>query len=103
MQTTGMLNLVNESAGHSYCCLGVACVVAEEHGINIERYEGKIRGVILTDTQEKVKNALGISTAGEDKLAFLNDGGMSFKSIASYIRKYPTEIFIQEETNVKAN
>jgi hypothetical protein len=84
-----------------YCCLGVACVVAEENGVEVFRDNcGELYGPTLT-TQEKVKEWLGLYDAEgsyleEDystNLTELNDGGVKFKSIAQTIKENADQLF----------
>ena len=81
--------------GNKYCCLGVACVVAQETGvrqIEIEKDYDEFLPVTLA-------NFLNITTAGSFKdivtyngsdflnLADMNDEGVTFKEIANVIRE----------------
>jgi hypothetical protein len=89
-----------------YCCLGVACVVAEKEGISVRRYgplvgcgEG-IKGNSLA-SQEAVKVWLGMRTGvgamhtlGYRSLSDLNDTGTTFKDIADLIESEPEGLFI---------
>ena len=57
-----------EQSGHAlepypqkYCCLGVACKVAEAHGVPVHYAESKLSGGNLLD-QEDVMNWLGMKT-----------------------------------------
>src|SRR6056300_747971 len=78
-----------------FCCLGVACKVAEKEGILVEYdKEKRLTGGTLA-YQGKVQNALGLkSSAGvflvkkgegvysDSSLVKLNDNGSSFEEIA---------------------
>ena len=75
--------------GTGFCCLGVACKVAEQHGVPVDSVDGFIIGEDL-HSQLSVKTWLGVNTyAGcfsDTSLARLNDnGGLSFKQIADVI------------------
>lgn len=79
----------------AYCCLGVACVVAERFEIKIDREEetNYIIGDELGD-QEEAKKFLGVTTKGERILVHLNDVvKLDFSQIADFIRKFPELIF----------
>lgn len=89
------LRTVNKAGGVRFCCLGVACVVANE---NIEKQQ-KIAEVL----PNKLARKLNIARAGTFKkdvehkgkyyasLAELNDSGVGFKTIAKIIRKQLAE------------
>lgn len=99
-QTTNMLE-----ADEKFCCLGVACKVAEKHGIVLEMHnDGSLVGVDLSD-QLKVKNWLGLKwdhgILPEEcyeghSLVELNDGGSSFREIADIIEQYSDVLFVQD-------
>mgnify|MGYP003405676408 CR=1 FL=1 len=84
-----------------YCCLGVACLVAETEGVPVERDYNMIVGTYL-NKQEAVAEWLGIKYSGKfayalgvsavnhygDSLASLNDDGLTFAEIANFIEKH---------------
>jgi hypothetical protein len=71
----------------SYCCLGVACVIAERSGnVRIHRtQEGIVIGMNLDDFQPDVLNWLGMMKSHDFDLSARNDNGWSFESLAKYI------------------
>jgi hypothetical protein len=73
----------------SYCCLGVACVIAERiSNLRIHRIkEGMIIGKNLSDDQPDVLNWLGLSQGGDIDLAQRNDEGSSFEELADHIEE----------------
>lgn len=98
-----------QSEGHlefdgGYCCLGVACKVAEENGIKLEYYDKEISGKCLT-SQPNVKDWLGLTTSDgkfyeEDyctSLAELNDSGIPFKKIADSIKEKAEQLFSESK------
>lgn len=103
-QAVGVL----ESTSGGFCCLGVACKVAEEHGVEViyDEYKGikTVAGASLT-SQSSVKKWLGIGdghgfpTTNSNllPLAVLNDGGTTFEEIADIIEANPESYFY--ETN----
>lgn len=86
--------------GVGYCCLGVACKVAEQHGINVNRVEGVIDGLTLT-AQPDVLDWLGLySHNGEFKddeecvLSNLNDEHeYTFEELADFIEQNAEKLF----------
>lgn len=82
-----------------YCCLGVACDVAEKHGIAVKRDEGILIGGNLLAMPE-VLEWLGLQDGkGEMEygrsLANMNDiTRLSFPEIAGVIRSKPDGLFI---------
>lgn len=90
---------------YGYCCLGVACKVAEQNGINVNTDEdnGDISGDSLF-SQQDVKNWLGLydneglfeTTPSKCYLTTLNDTeGLDFDEIADYIEKYSHILFTE--------
>jgi hypothetical protein len=89
-----------------YCCLGVACVVAERNGVQVlKRDDGNLLGGSL-NTQPHVKAWLGIKECnGEHRvrekgrfyhssLVTLNDNkGYTFEQIADHIEQNAEGIF----------
>ena len=76
--------------GH-YCCLGVACCVAERHGVHVAMRGGRLVGGHLQSHQPDVERYYGF-TAGEqgdlsDMNDTTNDGEFvhSWDAIAAYI------------------
>jgi len=93
-----------DNGNSSYCCLGVACVVAGRHGVHVEKYRegddsvrvgnrrvGQLTGLYL-ENQPEVLKAFWLNKAGghparysngrDKQLTVLNDTGHSFKDIA---------------------
>lgn len=86
-------------AGDRYCCLGVACKVAERHGVEVikDEFGDGIAGSSLA-VQEAVKAAFGFrhgkgGIVNGKSLAEHNDAGRSFKEIATLVRTNPTNIW----------
>lgn len=97
--------------GESYCCLGVACIVAGKT-FKFERrhnepsfWHTKEEGRFGTDTvmSEAVRHAFGFKTTSgffgdpdtfENGLAIMNDFGSSFEEIADVIEREPEGLFI---------
>lgn len=81
--------------GNKYCCLGVACVIAQETGVRQIEIE-KDNDEFLPSTLARFLN---MTTAGSFKepvvyggkdftnLADMNDEGVTFKEIANVIRE----------------
>ena len=104
-QTRGKLEDEN-----GFCCLGVACVLAEKDGVQLWRKENDpfIWGGSLQDQLDVIK-WLGIrDDTGAPKtrlptdnlvaLTSLNDDcEWNFKQIAEHIRKHPEEYFVDPE------
>lgn len=91
-----------------YCCLGVACELAIENGVNINvKDEGgrKSYDGAWATVPESVEKWLGLNEdtggyEGEDGYETLteqNDGGMSFQEIADIIESEPEGLFIQSQ------
>jgi hypothetical protein len=97
----------------SFCCLGVGCIVAERHGVRVQRHseeqlslygmkENPLIGGNL-DHQSEVRKWLGLRTSTGDEylgtaptgtaLTAMNDKGMTFKEIAQIIRANPEAYF----------
>ena len=107
-QAVGVL----ESTSGGFCCLGVACKVAEEHGVKVIYDElGTIDGNHL-DYQRAVQEWLGLINvdgfpsidgspfnlaARYAALTAMNDNGVSFEEIADIIEANPEVYFY--ETN----
>ncbi len=80
-QGTGFLNPEGK-----YCCLGVACEVAEKHNIPVERRLGTLYGKTLSSYQLRVLDWLNLSTEIENILTTMNDTHMkTFLEIADYL------------------
>ena len=85
--------------GDCYCCLGVACVVYERE---VEKLPNGIRGLILDDEREAVREWLGLECdAGQyskaaPALTEHNDGGMTFAEIADLIESEPEGLFVKQ-------
>ena len=92
-------NLQDENG---FCCLGVACLLAEKHaGIHLQRdEEGFIKGKTLKE-QRPVAGWLGLNgfiggyADGNGWLASDNDGGMSFEELADIIESEPEGLFTE--------
>ena len=90
-----------------YCCLGVACVVAQELNLLPIKKETEDGCVFFNDIVEvlanDITNAVGLRTAngefydgaGTSTLSRLNDEGMSFKKIADIIESRPKGLFVE--------
>ena len=100
-QTTGSLQ-----DGDAYCCLGVACVVAEREGVKPRRrnHSGELIGGDMSCQPLEITDWLGIwsgngehehdETFSSDTLVDLNDQeAMTFAEIADHIEKYAGSIF----------
>lgn len=91
----GQLKLEEDGA---YCCLGVACLLAEEHGVYVRRNDkGEVVGGTL-NYQRNVQEWLGLSKPHggfeNDNLINLNDGlGKTFEEIADVIDSEPEGMF----------
>lgn len=85
-----------------FCCLGVACAVAEEHGVSVIREGSRISGSSLRQ-QPDVQDWLGLkSTCGEflsedgseHSLMHFNDGmNKTFAEIAYVIEANADKLF----------
>lgn len=70
----GTGRLQEEHRTGRYCCLGVACRVAERHGIAVVvNDDAKLRGVILAGAQRAVESYYGFTTCEQSSLADMND------------------------------
>jgi len=88
---------------NSFCCLGVACLVAEKNGVHVIRDEfGIIKGNNLA-TQAAVMDWLGLrdpsgaysyTDINIPSLTSLNDREVSFKKISKIIQSNPEGLFI---------
>ncbi len=89
----------------TYCCLGVACEVAIEEGLDVVRLESD--NLLLYDDQktclpESVKDFFGFSNDagafegrhGTSSLMKLNDNGTPFEQIADTIEMNPKGLFV---------
>lgn len=91
---------------NKFCCLGVACKVAEQYGdIKLDyTTHGFIHGHNLRD-QPRVQEWLGLSNENgqykskhyDQYLTELNDAGRSFKEIADIIESEPEGLFEDDE------
>lgn len=98
-----------EQSGHAlepypqkYCCLGVACKVAEAHGVPVNYSEGKLSGGTLID-QSAVMEWLGIKTPDAvvkpenpngEALTIMNDIlHKTFNDIADFIENGEHNLF----------
>lgn len=90
----------------SYCCLGVACVLAEREGIEVLRSEFDNNGLLGTtlSSQPHVVEWLGLESPNGDlcdeampvTLAGLNDDGNDFNVIANLIEENADVLFVEE-------
>jgi hypothetical protein len=95
-----------------FCCLGVACVVAEKEGIEVYRYTkesqaapndgniGDLSGCTLS-AQWHVKDWLDLYDSmgcpvdiNGPSLVMMNDNGKTFPEIAAIIRANPEKYFV---------
>lgn len=90
---------------NGYCCLGVACQLAKEQGIevHITAHSGLISGGELSD-QRAVWNWLGLRNStgyiDQGELTQLNDEcGYTFPELADFIEEHAAQLFIQKEPN----
>lgn len=99
------------SDGDSYCCLGVLCEIAIQHGVGIEkvarlgervRYNGElsvapkeaVKWVGLHAKNGKVNSKLTDSRLhGGGELSAANDRGATFAEIADFIEAHPEAVF----------
>ncbi len=85
------LHQIDEAGEHRYCCLGVACIVAEQHGIRVTRHKmyGTIAGAVLVDSSEQnsaTAEWLGLNGLGDSRCTTMNDSdGLSFAEIADVL------------------
>jgi hypothetical protein len=86
----------------SYCCLGVACVVARENGVKVSKKMSVSaalgKPVVSFDggrsyLPKSVQTALNLVDKRGDDLAVLNDMGESHKCLAAKIRQNPQRYF----------
>ena len=85
-----------------YCCLGVACEVARENGVDLKVNQIRDRLYYNGDTlclPLVVINWLGLSTntgefENDQSLTSINDDGATFEEIADIIRSEPKGLFI---------
>ena len=70
-------------SGYAFCCLGVLTnIYHEQHGTEFTKCEQEYG--MLSD---KVQEWANLSDDKQEKLAFMNDDGMSFDEIADYIQE----------------
>jgi hypothetical protein len=99
-----------------YCCLGVACMVAEQHGIEVDRNFSSEQ--VLGNTfasQPAVQEWLGIATIGGGirdydhtsepnycrSLWQMNDSRQySFAAIADFLEEHPEQVFVPPGVSV---
>lgn len=85
------LGMLNNSVG-GFCCLGVLCDVAAQHGEHVNDTQteagSRIKGGNLAVAQPIVARWAGLTVSGGDRLIALNDTkGKTFAQIAKYIRR----------------
>jgi hypothetical protein len=96
-QTTGILHRKDKKS-EAFCCLGVACVVAQENGVKLKVIEPTAdKTAVFYDDDEgllplRVRKWLGLKTndgqlSMTESLVGYNDNGMKFKTIAKKIRE----------------
>jgi hypothetical protein len=103
-QTKGYLN-----RGGGFCCLGVACELAIEEGVAIEK-EPSIDYCRYDQSSafppEGVRKWLGLTTreakflGGKKSLAIENDSGVTFSDIADIIESQPDGLFESQRDSV---
>lgn len=92
-----------EQAGHglepyagAFCCLGIACKVAERHGVNVN-HRGRLLDGIILEYQPWVYLAFGFQRVSGDyqdtSLASDNDAGKTFAAIADIIEANADSLF----------
>ena len=89
-------------SSYGYCCLGVACAVAEQQGVSVNYHDKELFGTSLRQ-QPDVQDWLGLkSTCGEflsedgseHSLTFMNDGmNKTFAEIADVIEANADKLF----------
>lgn len=95
-QGRARLTVVEEWEGVAYhCCLGVACVLAVEHGV-VDHYHGGDAGL---GAYPEIRAWLGLRGSLGDldeggSLAGMNDGGRTFSEIAATIRAEPEGLVV---------
>jgi hypothetical protein len=100
-QTTGCLH-----DNRGFCCLGIAAVTFKPDDVEVKlgsfsnsEDEQRFYDDSSTDAPEYVMDALqlrgleGNTLDGDDSLALLNDGGMSFDRIADEVEANPANFF----------
>ncbi len=88
----GLNRLQTGDDDDAYCCLGVACIVAEREGVDVRRWSvgrQRLRGADLRYQPDVLKwLAASASTLRCSELIDLNDNvRVSFEEIADYIEK----------------
>lgn len=90
------------------CCLGVACRVAIEQGVDVTTHKDSNRLTFFEDSRimipTAVQNWLRLQTSlgefsdvnGENSLAGINDDGATFEQIADIIESEPPGLFVEE-------
>lgn len=89
-----------------YCCLGIACELAIELGLVVEKLRDDIRPIFLYDSKGttlpgSVRNFFGFknqsgSYSYKDSLVADNDSGKTFKEIAVIIEKNAESLFQED-------
>jgi hypothetical protein len=89
--TQGKGSLRNQSA---YCCLGVACVLAEKEGV-ISPTEWIGHSYLPSRVRDwlGLQERAGFISSMNTSLAYLNDRNKSFKEIADVIESDPKGLF----------
>ena len=78
----------------SYCCLGVACLVAEQHGVPVRREGMSLYGGRLWD-QKPVKECIGFLDENAILITANDRDGWSFSEIADLIESNPPGLFVE--------
>lgn len=86
-----------------FCCLGVACKIADQHGVFVRKHDdGTLIGGDLSD-QPDVQKWLGLKSSygglpekTGSGLTELNDSGKTFKELADIIEQYSDVLFVGE-------
>lgn len=100
-QGNGLLQREDE-----FCCLGVACILAERDGVEVSRseHDEELLGMTLRH-QPAVQEWLGLTSDNGDlftnsgmplALTIINDDGNDFNVIANVIEQNADKLFVQE-------
>jgi hypothetical protein len=103
----GQGQLHSQYGGDKFCCLGLACKLAVDAGVDIAvRVDPGDDSVLYDDDREylpaKVRDWLGLQTCTGSmlnrwSLAHENDGGATFAEIADIIESEPVGLFDTDE------
>lgn len=89
-QGTGFLAAKRGDEKFGHCCLGVLCAITPKvksageisRGVRAYRYGGSVSDAFLP---KPFAEAVGLDQATQDRLANMNDNGLSFDEIADWI------------------